>query len=52
MPGAVYLQFVSSRHPRPQSLRLACVDAEIEAEMDRVAGRGVHKRQACREVRS
>ena len=23
---------VSSRHPRPQSLRLACVDAEIEAD--------------------
>ena len=41
-----------SRHPRPQSLRLACVDARIEADMGGVAGRGVRKRQACREVRS
>ena len=42
----------SSRHPRPTSLRLACVDANKEAEMSEVAGRGVRKRQACREVRS
>ena len=42
----------SSRHPRPRSLRLACVDARMEAEMGGVTGRGVRKRQACREVRS
>ena len=42
----------SSRHPRSRSLRLACVDARMEAEMGGVAGRGVRKRQACREVRS
>ena len=43
---------VSSRHPRPNSLRLACVDAKLEAEMGGVASAGVRKRQACREVRS
>ena len=42
---------VSSRHPRSNSLRLACVDAKVEAEMGGVAGTGVRKRQACREVR-
>ena len=42
----------SSRHPRPTSLRLACADAGIEADMGGVAGRKVRKRQACREVRS
>ena len=52
MPGAVLMQFFSSRHPRSESLRLACVDANKEAEMGEVAGRGVRKRQACREVRS
>ena len=41
----------SSRHPRPRSLRLACVDARTEADMGGVAGTGVHKQQACREVR-
>ena len=49
--GCPYAVF-SSRYPRPQSLRLACVDANKEAEMGEVAGRGVRKRQACREVRS
>ena len=43
---------VSSRHPRPNSLRLACVNASTEAEMGGVAGAGVRKRQACRGVRS
>ena len=42
----------SSRHPRPTSLRLACVDAKTEAKMGGVAGAGVRKRQACRGVRS
>ena len=41
----------SSRHPMSESLRLACVDAEIEANMGGVAGAGVRKRQACRGVR-
>ena len=39
---------LSSRHPRPQNLRLACVDAKMEAEMGGVASAGVRKRQACR----
>ena len=42
---------LSSRHPIPQNLRLACVDASQEAKMGGVAGAGVRKRQACREVR-
>ena len=42
----------SSRHPRSESLRLACVDASTEAEMGGVTGAGVRKRQACRGVRS
>ena len=42
---------VSSRHPRSNSLRLVCVDAKVEAEMGGVAGAGVRKQQACREVR-
>ena len=42
----------SSRHPRPRSLRLACVDARIEADMGGVASAGVRKRQACRGLRS
>ena len=41
----------SSRHPRPQSLRSAGIDANKEAEMAGAAGTGVRKRQACREVR-
>ena len=41
----------SSRHPRSESLRLACVDASQEAEMSGVTGAGVRKRQACRGVR-
>ena len=40
-----------SRHPRTQSLRLACVDAKLEAEMGGVAATGVRKRQASRGVR-
>ena len=46
-PSAVF----SSRHPRPESLRLACIDAEMEAKMGGVAGAGARKRQACRGVR-
>ena len=42
---------LSSRHPRTQSLRLACVDAKLEAEMSGVAATGVRKRQASRGVR-
>ena len=42
---------LSSRHPRPQNLRLECVDARMEAEMGGVTGAGVRKRQACRGVR-
>ena len=42
------LAVVSSRHPRSNSLRLACVDANKEAGMGGVAGRGVRKRQAGR----
>ena len=49
--GCPYTVF-SSRHPRSESLRLACVNASTEADMGGVASAGVRKRQACRGSRS
>ena len=48
--GCLFAVF-SSRHPMSESLRLACVDARIEADMGGVTVTGVRKRQASRGVR-
>ena len=51
MPGAVLMQFLAPATRGLKASLLACVDANKEAEMGEVAGRGVRKRQACRGVR-